>query len=512
MYWHLKIICFLYLFFSVSDATDFLPAKLGLAHLKIPLSRTQADFKNDISPAIELNHNLEETKPWISRRLNGKLLFPKATRSSFTRPDWSQLYENTHDYSNEAITVLTDYFNNQYVGEIGVGSPPQTLRVIFDTGSSDLWIPGGGCSQCGDHLWFNKTRSSTYACTDTPFEVDYGSGKVMGYEAVDNLLLCGLRCSGAHFGEVLYEDAFITDFKMDGIAGMAFRGLATFSSPTILEILFEQNPDIPKLFSMYLSNDPKDITHPSHLWIGGYDLGIVGTEANWYFTPVVRRTFGDFKFWAVKMYSFKAVEGSGDSATVLSDACSSGCFVIVDTGTSGIGIPEPFHDEIVQIITRGLECRGITCFNAQISDFPDFTFYLMPDVELPLRASDYVTCSKWGECIYKIQPITGETYWILGAVFMEAYYTVFDVENMRIGFACENGTCSGGSWHGRGGLLRLEIFEQLQNATFVALAALVLSSIVFLLISFCMMKFSAEDIDDTEVPLRRKRRIVLDTF
>jgi len=53
--------------------------------------------------------------------------------------------------SEEASTVqLKDYYNNQYVGVLGVGSPPQLLSVVFDTGSSDIWIPARGCSECGE--------------------------------------------------------------------------------------------------------------------------------------------------------------------------------------------------------------------------------------------------------------------------------------------------------------------------------------------------------------------------
>ena len=39
----------------------------------------------------------------------------------------------------------------------------------------------------------------------------------------------------------------------------------------------------------------------------------------------------------------------------------------------------------------------------QQSDFPDLRFGLAPDNTFPLRASDYVSCSKWGECVVKFQ-------------------------------------------------------------------------------------------------------------
>jgi len=387
---------------------------------------------------------------------------------------------------NTAKVSLTNYYNAQYIGEIGIGSPPQFLRVVFDTGSSDLWIPGGQCLECGDFqsklIFFDKTKSLTYSLLEAPkpFEVQYGSMLLVGVEAMDNVLIGGLQCKGVRFGEMPYEDFPMSKRRMDGIAGLAFPGLSTVTKPTLLELLFAQNPTIPKLFSIFFSKDPSDSENPSHIWFGGYDLSVVGNNSMWHMTPVVQRSYGQLEHWGVNLAGFQLVAASGELVAEL-HVSSQGCFAIVDTGTSGLGIPEQFYSEVISFATKGLNCDGHACHNAKVENFPDMVFHLAPDLVLPLRAADYVSCGSGETCLLKIQPIVGETYWVLGAIFMEKYYTLFDIENMRIGFACDDG-CSGQGWVGKGELVQLEMNEQAQNLTFVGIFSLLVSSALFVVI------------------------------
>merc|ERR1712045_76313 len=299
---------------------------------------------------------------------------------------------NRYNTKDDPHEDLVNYLDAQYYGPIEIGTPGQEFNVIFDTGSSNLWVPSQKCSifelACRTHNRYDSSKSSTYKENGTEFEIRYGSGSMSGFLSADTTCMAGVCVTDQTFAEATHEPglSFIAA-RFDGILGMAFPKISVDGVPPVFNNMVDQGVVDAPVFSFWLNRNSVD----------GLALG--------------------------------------DQENI---GCNGGCMGIVDTGSSLLVGP-PSEVKAINKAIGGTEIipgQGqymVDC--STIDSLPILTFTIN-GTQYPLSGKDYILqVTQLGQT----QCISGLTglelpmgpWWILGDVFIGGFYTEFDMGNQK---------------------------------------------------------------------------------
>ncbi|XP_059704548.1 pepsin A-5 [Haemorhous mexicanus] len=350
----------------------------------------------------------------------------KSLRQRLREQGLLESYLEQHPYNLAAkyfpgITVepLENYMDDEYFGTISIGTPPQEFTVVFDTGSSNLWVPSVFCSSpaCRNHNRFNPAESSTFLSTNETLFIAYGTGSMTGVLGYDTVNVAGISVRNQIFGLAETEPGdFFYYAPFDGILGLAFPSIASSGATPVFDNMMMENLVDRHLFSVYLSRDDKG---GSFVLFGAIDPYYTTKGISW--IPLSAETY-----WQITMES---VSISGTPV-----ACSLGCQAIVDTGTTLLAVPIRAFRTLMKHL--GASSSGeISCEAAK--NLPSLIFHINGQ-EFPLLPRAYVIKSN-GYCSLGLQgmdvPTEEGELWILGDVFIREYYVIFDRANNKVGLS-----------------------------------------------------------------------------
>lgn len=250
---------------------------------------------------------------------------------------------------SEEDVPLKNYLDAQYYGTVTIGDPPQEFSVIFDTGSSNLWVPSSQCSPtniaCRLHHKYDHSKSSSYKQynqENAPIQIKYGSGSMSGFLSYDDVSIGELAAEGQGFAEATQEPGLAFVFaKFDGILGMGFPELAVNNVQPVFDTLVKQGKVDRPIFAFWLNRDPNSKEGPGgELSLGGIDKRHYHGKLTW--LPVTRRGY-----WQV------AMDGVQLNHAEIADCGDDGCKAILDSGTSLITGPSDVIEEINAAIGAG---------------------------------------------------------------------------------------------------------------------------------------------------------------
>jgi len=340
----------------------------------------------------------------------------KPTKSSYVHAKYN------HMLGGSADVALEDYMNLEYYGNVQLGTPAHTYKVIFDTVSSNLWVPAVNCTKClNTHRKYDPSASTTYQANGTSFKIDNGAMSSKGYVAHDVMTIGGLTCD-VDFGAVTEAGILhIPLVKFDGVLGLGWPNASVDGLTSVMERLDEEKVIDSYMFGFYLQSDAHKT---GKLTIGGYDKS-KAKSISW--VPVATENT-----WTVNV---QKLSFGGVIATNVTNA-------ILDTGLSVFFGPK---DDVAGVAKQmgatyfGYNGYSVSC-HANLPDMEltlgsgtDTTTLTIKGDNLRIKVCTlYVFCKCYLAIVGMDLP---EPYWILGNVLMREYYSVFDFGNGKVGFS-----------------------------------------------------------------------------
>ncbi|KAJ6499109.1 acid protease [Mycena sanguinolenta] len=337
---------------------------------------------------------------------------------------------------NPVTVPLADFFlgtDLQWFGNITVGTPPQTVSVVFDTGSSTLEFASTRCSNCVQTK-FDATKSSTFVDVGTTSTITFATGvgvdPVIGnnYQLTlrsgrDTVSVGGLTAPNTSLFQITSQTPKFNIDPFSGIQGMSARAQGFFAS------LVSQG--LPSLFSLFLTPQA----------IGNAELTVGGIDTTKFTTPM---TFASLPAGSGATWTLNSPQifVNGKTTSVLKATRN----VIFDSGTSNVLFPTATANAIYALIspniiphtaeagTYGIACDLIDTLPASISI--EFTSQSGAPFNLTIPSSE-LSVGPFADnpaiCQTLINAFDGLS--LVGGSLLKHYYSVWDVGNQRMGFA-----------------------------------------------------------------------------
>lgn len=336
----------------------------------------------------------------------------------------AQLHDTQFKTDSGHPMPISNFMNAQYFAEVMVGDPPQTFKVVLDTGSSNFWVPSSECKSiaCFLHTKYDHSSSSSYEKNGTKFEIKYGSGAVEGYMSKDTVSIAGMKIKEHTFAEVTSEPGLAFAFgRFDGILGLGFDRISVNHVQPPFYSMVEQGLLDAPVFAFYLNRNEEEGTE-SEVVFGGVDK-------KHYTGDMVKLPVRRKAYWEV---SLDAIKFGNDTASM------SNTGAILDTGTSLIALPSTMAELLNKEMGAKKSFNGqYTVECSKRAELPDLTFVLNGK-DFAISAADYILEIQ-GSCISALMgmdfPEPVGPLIILGDAFLRRWYSVYDMGEATVGLA-----------------------------------------------------------------------------
>lgn len=303
----------------------------------------------------------------------------------------------------------SDQGDLEYLVNVKIGTPAQTLKLDFDTGSSDLWVFSTETAGAGSQTKYNPSRSSTAKkLTGATWKITYGDkSSSSGDVYTDSVTVGGLTVKSQAVESAQKVSQQFAEGDSDGLLGLAFSTINTVK-PSKQKTWFDNVKS--------QLDAPLFVADLKHNTAGSYVFGAIPKAASNIHYTSLDSSQG---FWG-----FTAGTQTGNLNA------------IADTGTTLLLLDDDSINNYYQNVQSAQDdqSQGGIVFDCN-EQLPDYTFSVgSGKITIPGALINYGQADG-GLCFGGIQPAGDIGINIFGDIALKAAYVVFDGGNNRLGWA-----------------------------------------------------------------------------
>ncbi|XP_050132501.1 aspartyl protease family protein 2 [Malus sylvestris] len=440
---------FFFFFFSSSSFNNFCNSQQSTTahdYLQLPLLH-----KQPFSPSQTLSHDTHRLSLLHSRRRR---------RRDITLP----------------VVSGASSGSGQYFVDLRIGTPPQRLLLVTDTGSDLVWLTCSACTDCSNRepgsafLARHSSTFSPYHCYDSAcklipppdpnpcnhtrlhspcrYEYSYSDGSLTaGFFSKETTTLNTSSGTRTQLPNLSFGCAFrvegpsITGPSFNGAQGVMGLGRGPISFSSQLGRRFANK------FSYCLMDYTLSPSPTSYLRIGGGSPSRVVSNAKFSFTPLQVNDFAPtFYYIGIKSVSVHGAKlPIRPSVWALDESGNGG--IVIDSGTTLSFLPEPAYRVILAAFKRNIRLARPAnptsgfdlCVNvsgASRPRLPRMSFKLAGNsVFAPPPSSYFIDTADRIKCL-AIQPVeSGSGFGVIGNLMQQGFLFEFDRDRSRLGFS-----------------------------------------------------------------------------
>ncbi|KAJ5985129.1 hypothetical protein N7522_012325 [Penicillium canescens] len=347
----------------------------------------------------------------------------------------------TRDRRRKRSSTVTQPLDNEetlYYCNITLGTPEQSLRLVIDTGSSDLWcntpnstLCESSADACRSSGTYDSSSSSSYSFVSSDFNISYADGSGAAGDYVTDTLT---------IGQTTIKDF---QFGVEGVLGIGYASnevqVGTNGDPAYANLpraMVENDVIKSSAYSLWLND--LDASTGSILFGGVNTAKFHGTLQ----TLPIEKVGGQYSEFIIALTGLGLQNSSGHHA-YSSSTLPAG--VLLDSGSSLTYLPDALVEDIYSDLEVTYESSSgigyIECSMASRDVNISYTFS-SPTItvglnELIIDVGDLFFRNRQRACVFGIVP-AGSSTSVLGDTFLRSAYVVYDLANNEISLANTN--------------------------------------------------------------------------